>query len=171
MGSEGVEKLFADLGVDPTDPVALSLAYICQASTMGEFTAEEFGRGMSTLGCSSVTQLKSKIPVLRQQLTDHRSLKEIYAFTFDYSLDEGTRRLPCELAVALWGLLLPPAQYPLMEPFVEWIAKEEFIKRDLWSEVWSFATTVKPDLSNYDENPAWPVTLDEFVEHHQAQAK
>merc|ERR1719420_602951 len=125
MGADGVEKLFEDLGVDPTDPVALVLAYVCQATTMGEFSAEEFGRGMAALGCSSVAQLKSKIPTLRAQLTDPRSLKEIYTFTFDYSLDEGTRRLPVDVAVALWPLLLPPAEYPLMAPFVEWIGTKE----------------------------------------------
>lgn len=165
MGAEGVQKLFEDLGVDPTDPVALVLAYHCGAQTMGEFTEAEFQRGLGALGCNTMLQLKAKIPALRQELLPGRSLQKIYAFTFEYTLDEGTRRIPVELAVALWGMLLPPATFPHMGPFLAWMGeKEEYVKRDLWSEVWSFATTVKPDLSNYDDNPAWPVLLDEYVE-------
>ncbi|KAJ7320128.1 hypothetical protein JRQ81_019639 [Phrynocephalus forsythii] len=43
-------------------------------------------------------------------------------------------------------------------------SKYRVINKDQWYNVLEFSRTVHADLSNYDEDGAWPVLLDEFVE-------
>jgi hypothetical protein len=38
------------------------------------------------------------------------------------------------------------------------------VAKDVWAQFLDFAA-LKPDLSDYDVDGAWPVLFDEFVEH------
>uniref|UniRef100_A0A8C5ADW8 DCN1-like protein n=1 Tax=Gadus morhua TaxID=8049 RepID=A0A8C5ADW8_GADMO len=46
-------------------------------------------------------------------------------------------------------------------------SKYKVINKDQWCNVLEFSRTINLDLSNYDEDGAWPVMLDEFVEWYK----
>lgn len=62
-------------------------------------------------------------------------------------------------------LLLAP-NWSLLPHFMQFLEEESryrVMNKDQWFNVLEFSRTVAPDLSNYDEDGAWPVLLDEFV--------
>merc|ERR1712137_1179295 len=129
-------------------------------------TREEFVSGMQRLGCDDAQLLRAKLPELQAVLRDSARCKEIYVFTFQFSLDQGQRCLPVEMCVEFWKLLLKD-HFALLD---QWLAFCEAkvthaISRDTWVMLYDLATQVKPDLSDYDTSGAWPVLLDEFVDY------
>jgi len=164
--SEGIEELCTDLGISTLDPVTLAMSYHCRAEQMGIFTREEFCGGMQRLGCDDVSKLRAKLEDLRGMLSDRAMCKEIYAFTFQFALDHGQRCLPLEMCVEFWKLLLRE-HFVLLDKWIEFVEArcKNAISKDTWMMLYDLATQVKPDLSDYDVNGAWPVLLDEFVEH------
>jgi hypothetical protein len=49
--------------------------------------------------------------------------------------------------------------------------QDKGVARDVWEMTLEFVAQTKPDLSNFDENGAWPVLMDEFVQWYRAQKK
>jgi len=167
IGPDGIQELCNDIGVSPMDPVTLVLAWHCRADQMGVFTREEFGSGMQRLGCDAAQKLREKVSELRSQLQDRATCKEVYAYTFQFALDQGQRCLPVEMCVEFWKLLLP-AHFALLDTWIQFVEEKvkNSVSKDTWLMLWDLATQVKPDLTDYDLNGgAWPVLLDEFVEY------
>mmetsp|Transcript_118736 Transcript_118736/g.265114 ORF Transcript_118736/g.265114 Transcript_118736/m.265114 type:complete len:254 (+) Transcript_118736:53-814(+) len=163
--ADGIEDLCTDLGISTLDPVTLVLSYHCRAQQMGVFTREEFMGGMQRLGCDDIHKLRSKLGDLRAMLNDRTQCKEIYAFTFHFALDPGQRCLPAEMCIEFWKLLLR-AHFALLDSWLSFVEQrvKNTISKDTWLMLYDLATQVKPDLSDYDMNGAWPVLIDEFVE-------
>lgn len=46
-------------------------------------------------------------------------------------------------------------------------SKYKVMNKDQWCNVLEFSRSVSADLSNYDEDGAWPVLLDEFVDWYR----
>lgn len=171
IAGEKFLDLFKDLEVDPgTDVAALALAAACNASEMGVFRRREFICGCAALEVDTIADLRGKMSELRENVVSGKSLPEVYAYTFGVALEPPCKVLPLEEAAQYWALLLP--SWPLREEFCEWAGKQrkgKAINKDLWMMVLKLATEVPADLSTYDENPAWPVVFDEFVEYYRAQ--
>lgn len=47
--------------------------------------------------------------------------------------------------------------------FCKRTASLKMVSNDLWQQLWEFAKDANADLSNFDEDGAWPVIIDEFV--------
>jgi len=169
--SEGIQDLCTDLSVSALDPVTLVISYHCRAEQMGVFTREEFIGGMQRLGCDDISKLKAKLEELRAMLADRTTCKEIYAFTFQFALDQGQRCLPVEMCVEFWKLLLRD-HFALLDAWLNFVEQKvkNAISKDTWMMLYDLATQVKPDLSDYDMNGAWPVLLDEFVEQVKSKS-
>jgi Cullin binding/UBA-like domain len=158
-------------GTPADDPVWLAIASECDAKTMGSFTREEWINGMRTLKIDSFDTLKKSIPALKKrQTSDLEFAKKIYRFAFTYTLEPGVRNIDKADALALWQVLLSDRGWPLYADWTRYVEEKlitKTISRDTWNMVWDLAHTVKPDLSNYDPSGAWPVAIDDFVDHQR----
>lgn len=164
--AEGIIKLLEDLGVDPFDPVTLVLSLKMGAETMGQYTKEEFTRGMLALDCDSIDKLKNKLESLRNELQKPRSFKDVYEFTFGFAKEPNAKALTLETAVGLWKILMSD-KWCFTDDWCEFVEEKHGkpISNDTWSQVLQFSTQVGENLQSYDCNDAWPYLIDEFVEH------
>lgn len=166
-------QLFKDISVDPAaDVTALALAQACNCVEMGVFKRKEFICGCTVLEADTLEDLREKMPELRANVLTGKTLPEVYTYTFSIALEAPSKVLPLEEAQQYWALLLH--DWPLRQPFCDWAnahMRGKAINRDLWTMVLKLATEVPADLSTYDDNPAWPVVFDEFVEYYRAQQK
>ncbi|KAG1708900.1 hypothetical protein DVH05_022532 [Phytophthora capsici] len=163
---EGILALCDALGIDAQDPVMLALSCMMEAATMGIYTRSEFRCGMHKLQCNSIESLRAKIPVVQKQMQDRDQFSSIYSFTFGFSKDPTQKSLALELAIGLWDLLLP-GHFHWRRHWLQYVRENSrsVVSKDLWLQVLDFGHQIKPDLSNYDENGAWPVLLDDFAGH------
>ncbi|RWS04917.1 hypothetical protein B4U79_15507, partial [Dinothrombium tinctorium] len=168
IGPEGVERFCRDIGVEPENIVTLVLAWKMDAKQMGYFTLKEWIKGLSDLQCDSIPKLRSKIDYLRSLLNDPTSFKSIYRYAFDFAKDKDQRSMDIETAKAMLQLLLGKqwSLFPYFHQFLDQ-SKYKVINKDQWCNVLEFSRTISSDLRNYDEDGAWPVLLDEFVEWYR----
>ncbi len=165
---EGIEKLCADLGVDPTDLIVLIISWQMQAKTMCVYTREEFTRGLNVMGVDSIDKWKSSFERLRGLLNDKKSFRDFYSYCFLFAKDPGfgVRTLPFEVASQMWRLTLT-GRFKLLDEWLDFLERRNVraVTKDMWDMTYTFSTTVrKADLSDYDEDGAWPVLLDDFVD-------
>ncbi|XP_054986143.1 DCN1-like protein 5 isoform X3 [Sorex araneus] len=115
--------------------------------------------------CDCTEKLQNKFDFLRSQLNDISAFKNIYRYAFDFARDKDQRSLDIDTAKSMLALLLGRT-WPLFSVFYQYLEQSKYrvINKDQWYNVLEFSRTVHADLSNYDEDGAWPVLLDEFVE-------
>jgi DCN1-like protein 1/2 len=134
---------------------------------MGIYRKEEFISGMSQLSCDTIDKLKSKLNILRRELSDSSKFKSIYCFVFLFSREPGTRNLPMEVAVQQWRLLLGE-RFPVVENWIAFLERRDKkydISKDTWDMLLDFLEGyAREGLNFYDPDGAWPVLIDEFVE-------
>lgn len=166
IGPDGVERLCKDLCMDPTDIQILLLAWKLQAARMGYFTLDEWRRGMKALRVDSLDKLKKALPALQHEVAASYAFRDFYQFAFQYCLTEPRQKtLDVETASTMLSLVLQ--NRPHCRSFLSFLEEQTEYKAlnlDQWNAFLRFSEEVKPDLSNYDENLAWPLLLDNFVE-------
>lgn len=162
---------FEELGLDPSsDPLALYVCYQGFSKTMGEFSKEEFDRLCRRTGVETTAALKAKLPVMRTQMGSSDRFPPFFVWCYEFSCEPGQKSITLETAIGLLPLLITEQRWPLVASFVAYLeTQKKTVSKDTWMLLLEFAATVKPDMSNYDEDAAWPVMFDEFYEYSRKQ--
>ncbi|URE08308.1 DCN1-like protein [Musa troglodytarum] len=164
---DGITLLCNDLQVDPQDIVMLVVSWHMKAATMCEFSRQEFIGGLQYLGIDTIEKFRDKLSYMRSELKDEQKFREIYNFAFGWAKEKGQKSLALDTAIGMWQLLFAERHWPLVDHWCQFLQMRhnKAISRDTWSQLLEFAKTVDLQLSNYDEEGAWPYLIDEFVEY------
>lgn len=107
--TDGVCQFLDDLRLDPSSKLVLIIAWKFRAQTQCEFTRQEFVNGFVELGVDSIDSLRSKLPILENDLRDANKFKDFYQFTFNYAKEDTQKGIDLEMAIAYWNIVLKGA--------------------------------------------------------------
>lgn len=105
------------------------------------------------------------LATLKKSLDNESAFRNFYMFAFDYNKPPEQRSLPIETARQLFPLILEGrfAHLDLWNEFLQ--DRKHAISKDTYSLLLDFTKTIDQNFNNFDEeNGAWPVLLDEFVD-------
>jgi DCN1-like protein 4/5 len=142
------------------------------AERMGYFSKQQFFTGCHRLNASSLPQLKKALPQLDAIVSTPPAFQSFYAFSFRFCLNEGQKILERDTAVEMLQLVFPQGRF--VSEFCEYLTIQtdyKFLNMDQWVNFLKFSTEVREDMSNADENPAWPLLIDNFVEWRTARQR
>nr|XP_039270778.1 DCN1-like protein 3 [Styela clava] len=167
--AEGISKFCNDLEVDPAEFIVLALAWKFKAETMCRFSRDEFTQGCIALQADSIESIKQSFPDLENEA--RINFKDIYKFAFQFGLDsdQGQRSLPSDVAIGMWQVVFSKDPPQLLDEWIKFLEESKIrgISRDTWNMFLHFTENVGSDLSNYDDNEAWPSLFDDFVEYYR----
>jgi len=172
IGIDGMTRFLQDLEVDPEDVVVLVLAWHLNASEMGSFTRDEFIKGFSQTGTDSIPKMKNQLKQMQKELDDPAKFKDIYRYAFHFAKEPDQKVLELQMAEAMLSLILGNDRYPHTQSFLTFLKMQTSYKAlnmDQWMSFLEFSRTINQDFTNYDENSAWPVILDEYVDWRNQQ--
>lgn len=78
------------------------------------------------------------------------------------------RTLPIEVAQQMWVLTLRD-RFGALDAWNTFLDEKSVkaVTKDVWDMLLTFATDVDEDMSNYDDDGAWPVMIDDFVDWYR----
>ncbi|XP_062106644.1 defective in cullin neddylation protein AAR3 [Humulus lupulus] len=99
-------------------------------------------------------------------MVDFSEFSRFYEFVFFLCRENGQKNISVKKAVTAWRLVLA-GRFRLLNQWCEFVEKNQRhnISEDTWRQVLAFSRCVHENLEGYDPEGAWPVLVDDFVEH------
>jgi len=175
IGIEGIEKLCEDLNLDVSSRSILILAWKFEAKKQGQFSYDEFSRGMQSLRVDDIKNLGKKLVELDNNIDGSKGMfKDMYKFSFDYAKEPTHKSLPIDDAIDYWEIIFKnnDVTFQLLDDWLKFMKEKQqdglkVISRDQWNLLVDFAEVSLQLVSEYDPYSAWPVLIDEFTEWYQ----
>lgn len=168
MTEEGIGKMASDLSLDPQSDVrVLVLCWRMGAKKPSQIDSEEWESGAASLGVDSFDKLKDLIPSLDPTELDRYQFRNFYKFVFLFSREGTHRTIEREVVSALLPIAIcdrAPDHLPYFLEFLETLPGTTRITLDQWCTFLEFADKVNIDLQGYEEDGAWPLLLDDYVD-------
>lgn len=97
---------------------------------------------------------------------DSHQFSCFYNFVFFICRENGQRSISVRRALTAWRMILR-GRFRLLDQWCEFVEKNQKhnISEDSWQQLLAFSRHVNEDLEGYDPKGAWPVLIDDFVEH------
>ncbi|CAA0384054.1 unnamed protein product [Arabidopsis thaliana] len=99
-------------------------------------------------------------------MVDFTEFTCFYDFVFFMCRENGQKNITISRAITAWKLVLA-GRFRLLNRWCDFIEKNQRhnISEDTWQQVLAFSRCVHENLEGYDSEGAWPVLIDDFVEH------
>lgn len=109
-----------------------------------------------------VLKLMSRLDLM----VDYSEFSRFYDFVFFICRENGQKNITVSRAVMAWRLVLA-GRFRLLNEWCDFVEKNQRhnISEDTWRQVLAFSRCVHENLGGYDPEGAWPILVDEFVEH------
>lgn len=165
---DGIMKLGEIIGIDASSDVRMLMILwkFGAASKQGCITRKEFVSGMETNYIADAEGLKSSLYTFDSGFLESSEFREFFKFVFQFSREGTNKTLEKELVVGVLPIVLDLNRAPHLDHFLNFLqtSSRPRINSDEWNSFLLFNQQVAADLSDYDENGAWPILLDEYVE-------
>jgi len=172
IAEEKLEQFFADVGIKQDEgPMAFVLSYKLKCKNVGEISRKEFTTAFLEANCDTIPKIAAYVKATKGTIVDKGQsdqFRTFYRWVFDFNKETGERKtIDKEAAVELWRQVLDTTKVAHLHKFLEFVEKDASLKmvtKDLWDQFYEFGVDIRPDLSNWADDGAWPVTIDDFVQ-------
>lgn len=176
IGPEGVEKLCAALGVDPAEVIVLVFAWKLGAAQMGYFSRDEWTSAQPVFGAATSCEslLERLKAVHASTLRTHQELRDLHAFAHRFCREKPKKTIDVASAGVMLSLLHADAHAEHVSSLCTFLeghatCAKRGVSQDEWAMMLQFMRDVKPDLTDYQDDYAWPLLLDDYVEWHREE--
>ncbi|XP_022989824.1 uncharacterized protein LOC111486895 isoform X2 [Cucurbita maxima] len=149
-GNGGFGHVEPQMAKSPKQALAELLIYVQSSLHTGNSILHELSKLMSYLNL----------------MVDFSEFSRFYEFVFFVCRENGQKNITVGRAIKAWRLVLD-GRFRLLNQWCDFVENNQRhnISEDTWLQVLAFSRCVHENLEGYDPEGAWPVLIDDFVEH------